>query len=151
MENLTSRTLLTKIDWKWILVSYCFLVLFHLVPTQYFFIPPWYIRFGVFWDFFAWIGVGIAVVSTFVAYRSRKLTLLEPGIAGSLYMLTILLCIKAPGLTPYYYAPVYYTPIYYTYTGFRIALLIFSFVVGFGAAGFTVLWRQRREMQRAKI
>ena len=148
MEQLTKRIPFFNIDWKWTVATYCVLVLFHLVTTQ-FIIPPWYMRFGAFWDFFAWIGVGIAVVSIFMAYRSHKLILLEPGIAGSLYMFTIFLLIKAPGFSPYYYAQIYDTPIYYAYPGFRIGVLLFSFVVGFGSAGIFSWYRLRNETRNA--
>lgn len=61
---------LTKIDWRWLIVTYCFLVLFHLLPSllasdfwQFFILK------GI-WRFVLWAGCGILIVSVYVARRS---------------------------------------------------------------------------------
>ena len=81
---------LTKIDWRWLVVTYSFLVLFHLLPSllasdmwQFFFSK------GM-WRFVLWAGCGILIVSVYVARRSTGVTILEPGIASMLYMATLI-------------------------------------------------------------
>jgi hypothetical protein len=88
--NDTQTLRLTKIDWRWLVVTYCFLVLFHLLPSllasslQQFFLSN-----GT-WRFILWAGGGIALVSAYVGRRSTGITILEPGIAAMLYMATLI-------------------------------------------------------------
>lgn len=131
---------LTKIDWRWLIVTYCFLVLFHLLPSllasdfwQFFILK------GI-WRFVLWAGCGILIVSVYVARRSAGITILEPGIASMLYMATLIPTmsdtrdIHATG---------------YRLVGLLVALLLIALLVGcFGAAAGE--WLQiRREKKRS--
>ena len=79
---------LRPIDWQWFIVSYCFLTLFHLLPlfliagSTNWFVEP----FG----FLVWLALGAAIVSAIIAFQSRGITILEPGLASILYTFTLL-------------------------------------------------------------
>ncbi|OGU30991.1 MAG: hypothetical protein A2X67_08445 [Ignavibacteria bacterium GWA2_55_11] len=84
-----------SLDWKWIVAGYCYLVLFHLLPTFLMgalsvtpILP--YHRVGVqTLDLAAiWLLGGISVVAFFVGRRSPGITIAEPVIAGVIYALT---------------------------------------------------------------
>jgi hypothetical protein len=91
------RTIRWEFDWRWIVAGYCYLVLFHLLPTYLLggYIHPIspgpeslsnYYRGtdpATFWMLF-----GVVVVSFVVAYRSRGFTVFEPAVAGVLYAFT---------------------------------------------------------------
>ena len=86
-----------SVDWRWIVAAYCYLVLFHLLPT--------YLMGGL--TIFPrlpggdggsglkpsdlatiWLLGGIAIVSFIVGWRSKGFTILEPALAGILYAIT---------------------------------------------------------------
>jgi len=91
-------------DWRWFVAAYCYLVLFHLLPTYMFgsaMIRP---RFpGEFGGFetatnaalMVWILGGVAVVAFIVGLRSREFTVLEPAAAGFLYAMTLALAFRS--------------------------------------------------------
>jgi hypothetical protein len=147
MDNIENRNLFKSLSWQWILVSYCFLVLYHLFPTSVL-LSPRTLKLGdllnmdpifhgkEFIPMAIWIGVGIAVVSAIVAYRSQQAKILEPAIGATLYCLTIILLLHPPADAPPYFFRV----------GFFAAMCIVSFVVAFASAGFTALLRLRRGM-----
>jgi hypothetical protein len=135
-----TRTLrLTKIDWRWLVVTYCFLVLFHLLPSLLE-LSLWQLLLSYkIWPFAVWAGVGIALVSAYAGYRSNGITILEPGIASMLYMATLILTmskirdILATG---------------YRLIGLLVALILIAFLVGcFGAAAGNWL-KTRREREK---
>lgn len=105
----------TKIDWRWLVVTYCFLVLFHLLPTfllasdfkelfltngiwRFIFWPTFlaasdfmkfFLTSGI-WRVIIWTGGGIILVTGYVGRRAIARTILEPGIAAMLYMATLI-------------------------------------------------------------
>ena len=129
---------LTNIHWRWLVATYCFLVLFDLLPSllasglqQNFLLSD-----GV-WRFVLWAAGGIALVSAYVGHRSTGMTILEPGIASMLYMATVIpivsdiRSIKAV-----------------RFVGLLVALLLIAFLVGcFGAAAGGWLQARRKREQ----
>jgi hypothetical protein len=124
--NDTPTLRLMKIDWRWLVVTYCFLVLFHLLPSLLDLTLWQFLLSQVMWRFAFWTGGGIALVSAYIGYRSTGITIVEPGIASMLYMATLILTmskirdIHATG---------------YRLIGLLVALHLIAFLVGcFGAA-----------------
>jgi hypothetical protein len=83
---------LRPIDWRWFIVSYCFLVLFHLFPS--FLISRVSDTVDEPFGFTVWLGAGIVVVCAIIGYWSREITILEPGLASVLYTFTLLGTLK---------------------------------------------------------
>ena len=86
-----------SIDWRWIVAAYCYLVLFHLLPTSLMGGLMIFPRFpgggggsGLNPSDLAtiWLLGGIAVVSFIVGWRSKGFTIVEPVVAGMLYAIT---------------------------------------------------------------
>jgi hypothetical protein len=86
-----------SVDWRWIVAAYCYLVLFHLLPTYLMGGLMIFPRFpgggggsGLKPSDLAtiWLLGGIAVVSFIVGWRSKGFTILEPAVAGMLYAIT---------------------------------------------------------------
>jgi hypothetical protein len=100
--NQVQKPMKKPIDWKWLLVSFCFLVLFHLVPSS--------LASGLklffssrSWDTFALFGVGgIAAISGYIGYRSSGKAILEPGIAALLYIVLLRLIVVRTGSSAEY-------------------------------------------------
>jgi len=136
-----TRTLrLTKIDWRWLVVTYCFLVLFHLLPSLLE-LTLWQFMSSLgIWRFAVWTGCGIALVSGYVGYRSTGITILEPGIAAMLYMATVI-----PTMSKIRDIPA----TGYRLIGLLVALHLIAFLVGgFGAAvGNWLKTRREREKE----
>ncbi|MCX6143373.1 MAG: hypothetical protein NTZ35_09145 [Ignavibacteriales bacterium] len=138
--NDTQTLRLTKIDWRWLVVTYCFLVLFHLLPTLLE-LSLWqlFLSHGI-WQFVAWTAFGVAVVGGYVGYRSHGTNILEPGIASMLYVATLIVLlskvrdVQASG---------------YRLIGLLVALHLIVFLVGcFGAAvGNWLKTRREREKE----
>jgi hypothetical protein len=77
-----------KIDWQWVWISYCFLVVLHLLPTYILLgITRTGIKIGIDWS--PWMFVGLAVIGWYVGYKSAGVTILEPAVAAVAYVLTI--------------------------------------------------------------
>jgi hypothetical protein len=91
MENVGERRSFITFEWRWLLLAYCYLVLFHFFPSYFLFGLRRLPTSGTVGPFSLWIGIGAALVSGFVAYRSKAFTLFEPVIATFLYLLTILI------------------------------------------------------------
>jgi hypothetical protein len=91
METNTRIFKLQPIDWQWVLMGYCFFVVFHLLPS--------FLMLGAFagglseigWPLGAWFFGGLVIVGYFIGYKSRGVTIIEPAIASVLYTLTLLL------------------------------------------------------------
>ena len=137
--NHTQTLRLTKIDWRWLVVTYCFLVLFHLLPSLLELTLWQFLLSQVIWQFALWTGGGIALVSVYVGYRSNGITILEPGIAAMFYMATLIAIMSK---IRYIHATGY------RLVGLLVALHLIAFLVGcFGAA--VGEWLQaRREEER---
>ena len=91
------RTFKWEFDWRWIIAGYCYLVLFHLLPTYMLggYIHPISPGPDSFRHYYngpdaatVWMLFGVVVVSFVVAYRSRGFTVFEPAVAGVLYAFT---------------------------------------------------------------
>jgi len=127
---------LRPIDWRWFIVSYCFLVLFHLAPS--FLIGGSKNSFQELVSFLLWIGIGTPIVCAIIAWWSRGITILEPGLAAALYAFTLLGIVK---------------PILIFGTGFRsvaeqVVLLLSMFVVGCLGAAFGEWLQMRKEKKQ---
>jgi hypothetical protein len=82
-------------SWRWIVATYCYLVLFHLLPTFLMgglILPhlstPGGSRVHAIDPASVWLILGVAVVAFVVGYRSKGFTIIEPAIAGVLYAFT---------------------------------------------------------------
>jgi len=137
--NDTPTLRLTRIDWRWLVVTYCFLVLFHLLPSLLELSLWQFLLSQVMWQFALWIGGGIALVTAYVGYRSTGITILEPGIASMLYMATVILTmskirdIHATG---------------YRLIGLLVALHLIAFLIGCLGAAVGKWIQTRRERVR---
>jgi hypothetical protein len=90
MENKKIEFRLGTIDWSWVGVGYCFLVVFHLLPS-YFLLGIG--KFGQHAEFLkaVWLFGGLAIVSFCIGYRSWSVTILEPAISAIVYTATLAL------------------------------------------------------------
>ena len=90
-----------SLDWRWVVAGYCYLILFHLLPTYllggssgFFLIPHLPGEGGIgsglgSLDFgMIWLLGGVAVVAFVVGWKSTGFTILEPALSGALYALT---------------------------------------------------------------
>jgi len=137
--NNASMFRLGSVNWQWLVVTYCFLILFSLFPTflafgtQMFFQP-----YATQW-FTMWTGSSMAVVCGYVGLRSRGITLLEPGIASLLYALTLFLAFESPLENMKGFSRV----------EFWIGFFLLVFVIGFGAAAVGEWLQMQREKKQA--
>lgn len=135
MDTGKERRFRMSINWRWLVVTYCFLILFSLFPTflafgtQVFFQP-----YATQW-FTLWAGSSMAVVCGYVGVRSRGIILLEPGVASLLYVLTLFAAFVSPWENIKGYGRV----------EFKIALLVLAFLIGFGAAAVGEWLQLRKE------
>jgi hypothetical protein len=104
-----------SVDWRWIVAAYCYLVLFHLLPTSLLGGLTIFPRFpggggglGLQPSDLAsvWLLGGIAVVSFIVGLRSKGFTIVEPAVAGMLYAITTTLGFHEIASTHVRYRPV---------------------------------------------
>ena len=89
-----------SLDWRWIVAGYCYLILFHLLPTylmagtSVFVVRPVIGEggTGLHAEAFAvqmvWLLGGVAAVAFVVGWKSKGFTILEPALSGALYALT---------------------------------------------------------------
>ena len=133
MEKISLTQIFYKPNWRWIITSFCFFVLFHLL--LFFFLPVFNNQFfrNVFWSRVAIVISFLAFISMYVGYRSRSLTIFEPGIAAVLYIITLKIFLPS-----YLSIPTYIQNIYFT-----IECTILGFVFAFGGAGIG-WWLKRR-------
>jgi hypothetical protein len=127
---------LRSIDWRWFIVSYCFLVLFHLAPSflmggsKNSFVDPF--------TFLLWIGIGTPIICAIIAWWSRGITILEPGLAVALYTFTLLGTLK-----PYWLFGRGYRSV-----AEQVLLLLSMFVVGCLGAAFGEWLQMRKEKKQ---
>jgi hypothetical protein len=90
MENKKIELRLGTIDWPWVGVGYCFLVVFHLLPS---YLLLGMGTFGEHAELFKgiWLFLGLAIVSFYIGYRSWGVTIIEPAISALLYTITLAL------------------------------------------------------------
>jgi hypothetical protein len=97
--SLISRKL--TIDWRWVGVGYCFFVVLHLLPTVLFNIffglksNPLSIMPVLYWLYF-----GLFYVGFYIGYRSRDFTVIESGLAGTAYGVTLVYLLPSVMLIP---------------------------------------------------
>jgi hypothetical protein len=90
-----------SLDWRWIVAGYCYLILFHLLPTYliggssgFFLVLHLPGEGGIGSSLepldvgMIWLLAGIAIVAFVVGWKSRGFTILEPALSGALYALT---------------------------------------------------------------
>jgi hypothetical protein len=132
---------LMKIDWRWLVVTYCFLVLFHLLPSLLELTLWQLLLASAIWKFAVWTAGGVALVSAYVGYRSRSAIILESGIAAMLYTATLIATLSK--LRNIYAEG-------YRLIGLLVALHLIVFLVGcFGAAAGG--WLQSRKERAQAI
>jgi hypothetical protein len=134
MNTIDVSSLINNFSWRWTLVTYCYLVLFHLLLSYYFLYPAMTFTFtagssGT----YVWLGVGIVIVSTYVSFRSARLLFFEPGFASLFYCLTIFFAFSA------------HTPTFFLYTlGTRVAIILLYVILGFASSALMSWTRIRR-------
>lgn len=139
-NNWTLR--ISSLNWRWLVVTYCFLVLFHLLPSSLvsglslFRIQPLIV------PIFAWLGVGIIAVCAYVAFRSAGITLVEAGIASMLYVATLFFVLPKEWPPSFYYR-VLSTP-------WIAPFLLVIFLTGLGGAAFGK-WLQMRKQKKQSV
>ena len=138
-NNQTFR--ITSIDWRWLVVTYCFLVMFHLFPSSLvsgmsFFSVAHYGYDAVAWPILTWVAVGIVVVCAYVGFRSTGITLWEAGIASTLYVATLFFVLSKEWPSSFYNR-ILITP-------WLVLFLILVFLTGLGGAAFGK-WLQLRK------
>jgi hypothetical protein len=124
---------LTKIDWPWVGVGFCFYVVFHLLPT-YLLAGMGATKYGN-TSFGVWLFAGLAFIGLYIGYRSRGVTIIEPGIAALAYVVVLFLSGQQSwGIT-------------FGFSQFLEALgsMIAAFVVAIGSAFVGELLQQRKE------
>lgn len=100
MENTQQIKIFNKIDWQWVGLCFCFFVVGHLLPLcvirlmiskwSYFAPYPYSAGVGVNDIIIIIISVVlISVIGCYIGYRSRRVTILEPGIAALFYIIVI--------------------------------------------------------------
>ncbi len=101
MNELQSISRKITIDWRWVGVGYCFFVVLHLLPTLLF-----NIFFGLRYSglnvipVLYWIYFGLFYVGFYIGYRSRDFTVIESGLAGTAYGLTLVYVLPNVMLIP---------------------------------------------------
>ncbi|MFH0991415.1 MAG: hypothetical protein V1799_15515 [bacterium] len=140
MNTISMQSLIKDFDWRWVVVSYCFFVLFHLLTTFLLISPVIASAILGIWGSAIWAGLGVGSISCYVGYRSNRYTLFEPGLASMFYSVTLSLIVgRALFKDPLVNLIKYEIP-------FAIIVLCCSL---FGAAlGEWIQWR--REMKAAK-
>jgi hypothetical protein len=91
------------IDWRWLLVSFCFFVLFHLFPSSLASGLKLFFSSRLWDSFFLWGVGGIAVISGYIGYRSRGKAVPEPVIAALLYVVLLRLIVTRTGSSTEYF------------------------------------------------
>jgi len=123
------------IDWRWLLVSLCFLVLFHLFPSslasglRLIFLTRSADSFTV------WGVGGIAAVSGYVGFRSRGRAILEPGIVALLYIFLLRVIVWRTWSFAQFFGPI----------PFWVAILPIAFGIGCAGAMVGAWFYRRRE------
>jgi hypothetical protein len=127
---------LRPIDWRWLIVSYCFFVLFHLLPS--FLITGSKSAFIEPFAFLAWLGAGTLIMCTVIGIWSKGITILEPGLASVLYAFTLI-----GGLKPQWLFGRDFRA-----TAWQVVLLLSMFVIGCLGAAFGEWLQMRKEKNK---
>ena len=85
-----------KPDWRWVGVSYCLFVVFHMLPTI---LMVGFFRsgMGIGWNIgtVIWLFFGLALIGGYVGYKSAGVTIVEPAISSVAYVLTLMLSLRS--------------------------------------------------------
>jgi hypothetical protein len=141
MEDNSKQRIFGTFDWRWFVVGYCSLILFHLLPSYFLFGLRQLLFFRDPSFFMVWICIGIIVVSVYMAYRSNGWTLFEPPLASLLYITTV-----------FFMFPGYSTrPPASSLARTRLTMMALALAVSFGGAiiGELLQMRNRRKHQTA--
>ncbi len=133
---MTNKVLLKwgKIDWPWVGVVFCIYVVFHLLPT-YFLATIGGGMKGGFATFGVWMFAGLAVIGLYIGYRSRGVTMIEPGLAALLYVFVFFLSIQR------FWGDTFS----FTQLGGALAWMAAAFVIAIGSAYVGELLQARKE------
>jgi hypothetical protein len=101
--NSTSIMRLRPSSWGWLVVTFCFLVLFHFIPSSFVIGMNLIITFLPSVSIFLWLGIGIIPVCAYVGYRSVRTTIVEPGIASALYVASLFFFLPSAWPRAFYY------------------------------------------------
>jgi hypothetical protein len=139
------------LDWQWLVLSYCFLILFHLFPSfvvaegastkTLIFLRTFHTPSDL-WPMVVWMVTGIFAVACYVGYRSQPITILEPGLASVFYLGTLLLTMTNFGQVD--------TVRLFIYLALWIVLMhLFAFLIGCSGAAVGEWIQIRKEMKQA--
>jgi hypothetical protein len=92
MNEIQLSLKISKIDWKWVGIGYCFFVVFHLLPT--YIVNGFYMSMEDTAGRGIWLLVGLVIIAFYIGFRSRGVTILEPAISVLLYDVTLLLAFR---------------------------------------------------------
>jgi hypothetical protein len=138
MEGQEGSRSLMSMDWRWVFVTYCFFVLFVLFPTYLADdLAGWFRLHGRGWSLFEQ-GVGVAIVSGYVGFRSKRITIFEPGIASVLCLLTCL----APTTSSW---DLVRSEVRITLLFYLLLILLLAFLIGVGGAAVGEWLQMRKE------
>jgi hypothetical protein len=126
-----------SIEWQWMVVTYCLFVLFVLFPSYLGGDLAGLFRLhGHWWTFFE-KGVGVAVVSGYVGFRSKRITIVEPGIASVLYVTSLFFLLPSIWPRDFYYRVIA--------TPWLVAFLVLALLAGCLGAAVGEWLQLRRE------
>jgi hypothetical protein len=138
---------LRPLDWRWLVLTYCFFILFHLFLS---FIVVWggrtnteiFLRTDtVMWPTLAWMVVGIFLVASYVGFRSISITVLEPGLAAVFYLATLFLSMKNVGQADTVRHLIILTL-------WVVLMHLLAFLIGCGGAAFGEWLQMRKEKKQ---
>jgi hypothetical protein len=128
--------------WKWVGVSFCLFVSFHLLPayitgtfSAVTFMNPW-----VDPGWMVWIFLGIGMVGTFIGYKSRGITVFEPAVASLMYVVVLAFTL------PRFWSPALGTK----QAAILLLAFIGAFVVSVAGSAFGEILQQRKENRARK-
>jgi hypothetical protein len=130
-----------SIDWRWVVVTYCFFVLFVLFPSYLGDDLAGFFRLHGRWWSLIEEGVGVAIVSGYVGFRSKGITILEPGIASIFCLPTTL--VSATGSWDLISSYFRLTVLFYL-----LLVLLLAFLVGVGGAAVGEWLQLQKEKNR---
>lgn len=81
-----------KLDWRWIGLSFCFFVSFHLLPSHIIYLlriisPKMTVLYS------SWMFGGMAVIGFLIGFKSQGVTIWEATIASAVYSIVLLAAI----------------------------------------------------------
>ena len=124
------------IDWRWLLVSFCFLVLFHLFPSAFASGLRLFFSTRSIGNFLFWGVGGIAIVSGYIGFRSSGKAILEPGIAAALYIVLLRVIVSRTWSFVEFFGPI----------PFWISIIPAALAIGYvGAMAGAWIYRRRQK------